>query len=269
MDNQSDNVPGNTEARPFSAGDALREARERFGLSVADVANRLKFAPRQFEALEANDFARLPEMAFVRGFVRSYARLLELDPAPLLAALPQAPAQAAPMVETAAMEVPFPGGYAARKLNLVWMAGGGGVAILLGLFVWLHDGTSTISSEQQTTVQTVELPAVAELPISAVTANPSAVPDALPDAGSGQAAANQSALIHLAFDDDAWVEVTDKNGQVLLAQLNVRGSEQRLNGSPPFSMVIGNASGVRLYYQGKRVDLAPYNNAEVARLTLE
>ena len=55
----------------------LREARERLGLSVADVAAQIKFAPRQIEALEADDFKHLPEAAFLRGFVRSYAKILQ------------------------------------------------------------------------------------------------------------------------------------------------------------------------------------------------
>ena len=63
--------------------------------------------------------------------------------------------------------------------------------------------------------------------------------------------------------------VTDKDGKVLLEQLNLSGSERRRSGLPPFSLVIGNAGGVRLYYQGRQVDLAPYNRAGVARLTLE
>ena len=78
-DNTSGSISGAAESRPFSAGGALREAREKLGLSVADVSNRLKFAPRQIEALEADDFARLPEIAFVRGFMRSYAKLLQIE----------------------------------------------------------------------------------------------------------------------------------------------------------------------------------------------
>ena len=57
-----------------SLGRMLREAREHLGLSVADVAAQIKFAPRQIEALEADDFKHLPEAAFLRGFVRSYAK---------------------------------------------------------------------------------------------------------------------------------------------------------------------------------------------------
>src|SRR5512142_1691440 len=72
----------------LNVGMALREAREGLGLSVHDIADRIKFAPKQVEALEANDFSHLPEAAFLRGFVRSYARVLQLDEAALIAALP-------------------------------------------------------------------------------------------------------------------------------------------------------------------------------------
>ncbi len=257
-DNQPGQAPDNNEAQ-FSVGVALRQARERLGLSVADVANRLKFAPRQIEALEAEDFARLPEMAFVRGFVRSYAKLLQLDPVSLLAVLPHA--QTALPVETAAMEVPFPNVYAARRHNIIWMAAGLAVAVALGLFVWLHDRAP---AAPQLTVETLVLPDVVLQPASVVAVTPLATPAADAD----QTGVNFSA-IRLAFDEDAWVSVTDKDGKVLLEQLNVSGREQRLSGMPPFSLVIGNASDVRLYYQGKQIDLAPYNKGGVARLTLE
>ena len=287
-DNTSSQVPDNIEVRPFSAGFALRQARERHGLSVADVSNRLKFAPRQIEALEADDLARLPEIAFVRGFMRSYAKLLQIDPAPLLAALPQAPSQLLAADETAALAIPFPAAYTTRKLNIIWMAAGLLVTIILGLFVWLHDDTP---EGTQTAVETLELPLAIEqteaastvkgvadtVAVAVVTKQPaaSAIPSIVTPqtrakvAPAQEAISHKDALIHLVFDDESWVEVADKDGKSLLAQLNPRGSEKRINGTPPFSLVIGNASGVRLYYQGKRVDLTPYNKAEVAHLTLE
>jgi len=69
----------------MSVGRTLREARERLGLSLDEVSNRIKFSQKQIEALESDDFKSLPESAFLRGFIRSYARLLELDAAALLA----------------------------------------------------------------------------------------------------------------------------------------------------------------------------------------
>ena len=67
-----------------SIGAALARAREERGLSISDVAQQLKFAPRQLEALEQDRFEHLPGGTFVRGMVRSYARLLKIEPEPLL-----------------------------------------------------------------------------------------------------------------------------------------------------------------------------------------
>ena len=75
-------------------GSRLREAREQQVLAVEDVAARLKVPPRYITALESGDVGSLPEPAFVRGYVRSYARLLHLDEAALLALLSPVDVQA-------------------------------------------------------------------------------------------------------------------------------------------------------------------------------
>jgi cytoskeleton protein RodZ len=77
------------------------------------------------------------------------------------------------------------------------------------------------------------------------------------------------ALIHFAFDNESWVEVKDRNGQTLMAQLNAQGTERYVRGEPPFTLLVGNSGGVRLTYKGKPIDLAPHSSAQVAHLTLE
>ena len=67
-------------AAAHAPGVMLREARERAGLSQDDIANKLKLAPRQITAIETGDWNSLPERTFTRGFMRSYARLVGLDP---------------------------------------------------------------------------------------------------------------------------------------------------------------------------------------------
>ncbi|MET0203175.1 MAG: helix-turn-helix domain-containing protein [Casimicrobiaceae bacterium] len=71
-----------------SVGTWLRVAREAAGLSGDAVAQQLKLHPRQVRAIEEDDFARLPGRTFVRGFVRNYARLVNLDADAVVAALP-------------------------------------------------------------------------------------------------------------------------------------------------------------------------------------
>ena len=72
------------------AGAQLEAAREAAGLSLDEVAQQLKLAPRQVQALEETTSRVLPGRTFVRGFVRNYARLLNLDPDLLVAHLPDA-----------------------------------------------------------------------------------------------------------------------------------------------------------------------------------
>lgn len=61
-------------------GKALREARERRGVTLRQIANATKLSVSQLEALERNDIARLPGGIFSRGIVRSYATEVGLDP---------------------------------------------------------------------------------------------------------------------------------------------------------------------------------------------
>jgi len=86
-------APGAADAFP-SVGHALRELRVQRGWSIVDVSARLKFAPRQIEALENEDWSKLPRGSSLRGLVRNYARLLDIDPEPLLTAV-EGPANAA------------------------------------------------------------------------------------------------------------------------------------------------------------------------------
>jgi cytoskeleton protein RodZ len=291
MDEQPDKVPGNTpdEARNNAAvqlvdvGAELRKARESMGLSVADVAGHIKFAPHQIEALEEGDLAHLPETAYLRGFIRSYAKLLRLDPAPLLGIMPAKPLPPAPPVSP--VEVPFPTVYATRRPNILWLAAALGVAIALASLAWLFGRTPV---KPQMKVESIALPVV---PASAVTAEPAIAPPApvvspvkdeqakpeelkkadqeIPAPAKQEPTSGQTASIRLMFSQNSWVEVKDKDGRILLSQIGAAGNEQNVDGTPPFNVSVGLASGVKLYYKGKLVDLAPYTRSEVAHLTLE
>jgi cytoskeleton protein RodZ len=79
--------PERIESAPLQgAGMRLRAARERLNLSLEDVAVQIKTAPRKIAALEAERWDELPERPYLRGLIRNYARVLQLDPDPLLRA---------------------------------------------------------------------------------------------------------------------------------------------------------------------------------------
>jgi cytoskeleton protein RodZ len=277
-------TPAVSYSKPIlSVGKLLKAARVAKNLSIADVAGRIKFAPRQIEALEADDFERLPELAFVRGFVRSYARLLHVDETALLNALPENSKTDAPIKQN--NEVPFPTAQSARRINVLWLSAALGLAVLLiiGVFMF-HDKPVgkklTETSQSETAMVPVPEHAVSAVEIASASAVESATAEEIKDVPEAHPAANLNksksvqkgtgnAPVHFVFMTESWVDVKDKSGKTLLKQVNAAGTEQWIDGQAPFSVVIGNASGVRLYYEGEEVELKEFTEVEVARLILE
>ena len=72
-----------------SAGMLLARARQDKDWSIQQVADQLKLSTKQIVALEGDKFEELPKMVIVRGFVRTYAKLLKIDADPLIALLPK------------------------------------------------------------------------------------------------------------------------------------------------------------------------------------
>ena len=71
---------------PGAAGATLLKERRRQGLSLGDISRQLKLSVRQVEALERDDYSAYKGPVFVHGFIRNYAKLLGLDPEPLIRA---------------------------------------------------------------------------------------------------------------------------------------------------------------------------------------
>src|SRR2546422_6232763 len=67
-----------------SLGEYFQRAREAKGLTVEEAAARTRILPQFLKAVEENNYARLPDEVFAKGFVRSYARILGLDEAAVI-----------------------------------------------------------------------------------------------------------------------------------------------------------------------------------------
>lgn len=68
----------------ISIGEQLRRAREEKGLTIEQIATKLNLTSQVVKALEQDDEAHLPDNVFTRGYVRSYAKLVQLDATALL-----------------------------------------------------------------------------------------------------------------------------------------------------------------------------------------
>ncbi|WP_297450533.1 helix-turn-helix domain-containing protein [Ferrovum sp.] len=91
---------------PSNVGQRLIALRERKGLTLQDMVQRLRFSPHQLALLEAGDFDALPDIMFVRALVRTYARQLGESPEALLAQLERERQDARPSHLTPLLSVP-------------------------------------------------------------------------------------------------------------------------------------------------------------------
>lgn len=90
-----------------TVGERLRAAREARGLTLEDVEAATKIRAEYLDALEHNNVAALPNPVVARGFLRNYARFLDLDPEPLVAELLGDASPTAPVPPIRALNEPL------------------------------------------------------------------------------------------------------------------------------------------------------------------
>ena len=285
---------GATAASVTGIGRELAAAREAQGLALADVAQQLKFAPRQLEALEQEHFAALPGATFAKGMVRSYARLLKLDPEPLLQRVaghfevPDSNRLAARYHQP----VPFSDG--ARKSTFVYLGLSAGVLVLVGAVAYgWHQERLAAGNPKDTALAKASpkemKPRAAPVPVQAAPAPVAAAPEKtksvvavavppppalVPEKPKVVAPEKPKAIgagphrLVVRTDGEAWIEIKDSADRMLVSSLNPPGSERVVRGKPPYSLVIGNAAHVTVLYDDKPIDLAPHTRQDVARLTV-
>jgi len=130
-----------------SAGFLLRAARLDRGMSIEEVARQLRLSVRQITALEEDDYDKLSSTTFLRGFVRNYAKLLQVDAAPLLQLLQQSlPPPPPPTISYQIEGIPFPSNHKQGKRGLI-VAGAVVLALLLLIFE-IYDGNESNKEKQ-------------------------------------------------------------------------------------------------------------------------
>jgi len=172
-------------ASDVTPGVLLAGARQKLGWSVGDVAAKLRMSIQQVDALEQADYSRLPTGTFLRGFVRSYAKLVGLDPEQILKALEEThPDSRRPsiVVPTQNITVSAPGErFASPRIKglligaLVLALAGGGA------YWWLH-----IRPDQ---ARLADRSAMKSEPVAIPVPAPVAAPATASDPGAASAAA--------------------------------------------------------------------------------
>jgi cytoskeleton protein RodZ len=280
-----------------TAGDLLREAREAHGLHIEMVAAALKVPPQKLMALEADDIASLPDPVFARALASSVCRALRIDPAPVLAKLPNTQRVSLAEADRTLRTNITSGtprwnssgrssGLPSRGLLIVVLVLLVGAAALFWLPQSVFDQISasvsrlTARSEADAesapangpasasatgaVAETVPSQAVApSAPVSPVPAAATATPVApaavavAPAAPVATAASASSQQLVFVAREECWITVTEAGGKQLLRRSLQAGETVGLSGALPLSVVVGRASAVDVQVSGKPYDLKP------------
>lgn len=290
----------------YSYGQCLQAARRALNLSVAEVARELRLSAILIEALEAEDYDKLPAPIYIIGYLKNYTRLLNIPVEPLLSALAKVDVEVPPLISDVA-RTPAP-----TYNVIIFRCVGIGLAVLLlaGFIAWLQTqdfdfqlggkgaNKDTIVSRALET----PLPAVADDDVSdknaqakvaenPVSAGKSADKSRAPDVKARQAdkvaietgsakddsiIANQDirvidknlVTLELAYSEDCWSEVFDSAGRKLVFDLVRAGRTRTVAGTPPFAIFLGNARAVEIKYNGEPYDISRHVRGKLARFQL-
>ena len=257
-------------------GQQLRDAREAAGLSVDDVAGKLRMPAHVVRSLEQEEWQRLGAPVFVRGQLRSYARLLRVDLDPLLQQTTIAPVEPVKLVShTHTPRARRILESTARKAMYVVITGVFAVPVWYATRSHLDgQGPSTVSLDSMPDAAKTGTPARTAEPPSSVPreqpapyiASMTPVPRAAPAAEAP--AASSAGTLSLRFSGDSWVQILAPDGSAVEKAL-IRAGEQRTYSPGQIGrVVLGNASAVEVQQGGSIVDVKPFQRANVARFAV-
>lgn len=258
------------------SGARLRLAREAAGLTLESVGQQLRMPVQVVRSLEEEQWQRLGAPVFVRGQLRSYARLLKVDINDLLEQAhigPVVPPQLVSHTHTPR----------ARRIaeSLGRRALYVGITAVLAVPVWFatrghFDGTANTPNTASLDVIPAAVPVAggdtppaAPAPVSSEPPKPAApyLASLTPVPRPASTAAPAGALT-LQFKGDSWVDIAAPDGTTVEKALVKSGETRSFTPGQVARMVLGNASAVEVQQGGTIVDLSPYQRANVARFTV-
>jgi cytoskeleton protein RodZ len=289
----------------LGAGAMLRQAREAAGISREDLANRTRLELRIIQALEGEDYASLAAAAFTKGYIRSLSKELKIDPDPILSRYAHDTAIEDPALADFSTRSPAQITSSSHLIRGISIALGLGALVLIAM--WWHrnyqaDAEGSAPSTDPAAVASPD--AGAPLPYTYTIIDHSTEPlgptnswrrqtdgsappvgldteqatpgDAADDspaadetiAAPATASPSTSGELEFSGDGESWIEVSDFAGKRLYFGLIKPGQQIGLTGKPPYDLVIGNATAVKLSYRKQPVDVRARAVNGVARFSL-
>jgi cytoskeleton protein RodZ len=280
-------------------GDLLTRAREELSLSQKDISSRLNLNEQIIAALDSNDLDKLPAPTYVRGYIRSYARVVNLDADKLIGiyegiaeAPPEILPDVKPAVQASSRDKPVKAMTYLVTFTLVFLLIAwwqGQYIVNPGFFSFnmktseggKYPGGLTYTYDVVNHPETLEVPEIDELinmeivdldeSEDILSIDDSPILDAetnLTTPANPDTQANSDTL-KLELSAESWVEVFDASGERLYRDLAKPGEIISITGTAPLSVKLGNARAVSVSFNGETFDTSEYTKAGVARFLLE
>ena len=217
------------QGRLLLPGQRLRSGREAAGLTQAEIANRMHLSVSYIRALEADDYDRLPKAAFVRGYIKNYAKLVNL-PGDELANLYQ---QMADEARPPPVSSPPPAAPDRRS----WWIGG---AVGFALIIWLLWPVS-VEQPERLTESGAMLPQ--DDPATGTGGATASVTPGQQLVTTDAATASSDRLL-IRFKEVCWLRVRNADGDEIYVGQRNENQPLQLDGRGPFRITLGNAAAV-------------------------
>jgi cytoskeleton protein RodZ len=245
-------------------GTSFKSTRESMGLTIEQIAVETRIAARFLEAIENEDFQLLPGGIFSRGFVRTYAERLGMDPERAVGEFEQYSSYREPAVLDVLRASTPPSGNTSRALYPVAI---GALVILVFAFYFLTKRPSTLVTATPPVAaptQPEPAPAVPDQPAAAAEAGASdqteAAKAALPPETVPTPAATEQVTpasppatqktdamtVVLEATEQSWVKVVGDSDTVLASEILEPGMTRRFTAQTSINLTIGNASGIKV-----------------------
>jgi cytoskeleton protein RodZ len=245
-----------THATDLRFGEELRRERLIREVTLEEISAATKISIRLLKALEDSDLSRLPAPAFTRGFIRSYALHIGIEPEEKVCAYLADLADASAGTSPSAIRVRsrFRRGRGATAGTIV--GGVTAVLLLLGLIA-RPERRAAPRPEKPIAVRSAHV----ELKNVGISSEPTpAVRQEEPAAAASQepaaAAPNDAAplvTLLLEFDGDSWVKLAS-SGETLFVGLIRRGEVRKFEARGGFQLSLGNAGAVRVTVDGRALE---------------
>ena len=281
-----------------SPGLILRDARESQSLTENDIALALNLPIYVITSIEADRAVGTRSSVFMRGYIRSYARLMDLDGDPLVDLYDEKNSVKVglSLSTVGSGNMGTLGSVGAEKhgaRQIKWILSLTPLLIILMIGLWA--GRNFVEESTDSTLEEFDSKEVVN--IEEKEKSPSQTNDlnkvnlsifpkekviTVPEHRDNKGSIDIQSSMHglksneliasdtllFSFGEDCWVEVQDGNGELIYGDLSRAGSTLEVSGIPPLRVLLGYAHGVSLMHNGSRVALAPHTRNNVASFVL-